>query len=139
MFLIMNSLPEPVSMLDHVADLLLFYFLPPMILTVFLESCIMLPFARKTMPDCNLFKKWLDVVLINCATNFFLSACLLFILYITKIKVAYGITALVLEIIIPFVEAKYYSYVWHLPYRKCLLISIIANLFSLSVSLFLSF
>ena len=64
-----------------------------------------------------------------------LSACLFSILYITKINVAYGITALVLEIIIPFVEAKYYSYVWHPPFKKCLIISIVANLLSLSVSL----
>ena len=117
------------------------YFIPSILLIIFFESAIIIPYVTTKYQQCTIWKKVIDVALINIVTNFFM----VFVLYCIDLFSVSDIHARTLgmllyififpsiKIIIPFVEAKYYRTVWHIwsyPYKNCLYITILANIAS---------
>ena len=99
------------------------------VIVIFFEFIVVFLFIKNDF-NCNMSKKFSDVVLINCITCFLSFYMHIFIKSWNQYNVCeiiHIIALIIILICIPIIEAKYYAVVWDIQFKRCLKISVVSN------------
>ena len=112
-------------------------YLIPILISFVVKSLVILSYMKITDSDSGILKKMPDIFLISSATSFFLINISLFNIWFLNNVYICIVGIIIMEILIVIIEAKYYSFVWYIPFKKCLQFAFLANALLFAVFLIL--